>query len=344
VGYNFLFGAYALQISILLTAFWHYALVDAAFYKIPLDLPTLIVGDYGAAAVLISIGAILGKVSALQLLIFVTLECTFYGLNLALCGGILQAVDMGGAMYIHTFGAYFGLAASFFFVPKRAIADPENRAKGGYNSQTIASLGTLLAFIYWPSFNAGLASAAQQQRVIMNTTLAITASAVSACGLARLTEHKLTMPVLRHATLAGGVAIGGAAGVVVTAPIAIAIGAAAGIISGLGFVKLDKFFVEKVQVHDTCGVQFGHGIPGLFGGLMGAIFASLANVFLKSAEEVYLNFPAISADGRGRTVEEQGWIQLASIGVTLAISIIGGAFTGFVSTRCCMPLNFFDDK
>jgi len=44
-----------------------------------------------------------------------TIEIIFYGLNEAICAGSLQAVDMGGSMYVHTFGAYFGLAASYFF-------------------------------------------------------------------------------------------------------------------------------------------------------------------------------------------------------------------------------------
>ena len=344
IGYTFLIGAYAVQITILLTAFWHYALVDAAFYIIPLDMPSLIVGDYGAATVLISFGVLLGKVSALQMFVFSTLEVIFYALNLAIVTGILQAVDLGGAMCVHTFGAYFGLAASFFFRPRRAIADPENRGRGGYNSQAIAMIGTFFLWIYWPSWNAGLASTSQQQRVIMNTVLAITASVVTACGLSRLVDHRLTMPVVLHATLAGGVSIGGASSVVVTAPIAVAIGSVAGIISSLGYVKLDQFFIEKVSLHDTCGIQYMHGLPGILGGLLGGLFSSLANIFFASNEELAANFPAISADGRGRSVEEQGWIQLAALGVTLAIAILGGAFAGFVSSKCCMPLNFFDDK
>jgi len=134
VGFNFLIAAYAMQITILITSFWHDALILGSFRYVPLDIPALVVGDFGAAAVLISFGALLGKCSILQLWILATIEVIFYGLNEAVGAGILGAVDVGGSMYIHTFGAYFGLAASFFFKPKKAISDVEKRCSGGYNS------------------------------------------------------------------------------------------------------------------------------------------------------------------------------------------------------------------
>jgi hypothetical protein len=37
------------------------ALVEEEFHKITLDIPSLIIGDFGAGAVLITFGAILGK-------------------------------------------------------------------------------------------------------------------------------------------------------------------------------------------------------------------------------------------------------------------------------------------
>jgi len=55
-------------------------------------------------------------------------------MNEAICVNYMQAVDMGGSMYVHTFGAYFGCAASYFFFPKKAGEDKEERCKGGYNS------------------------------------------------------------------------------------------------------------------------------------------------------------------------------------------------------------------
>lgn len=45
-------------------------------------------------------------------------EIIFYALNESICVIKYQAVDMGGSMYVHTFGAYFGLAATIFVTKK----------------------------------------------------------------------------------------------------------------------------------------------------------------------------------------------------------------------------------
>lgn len=78
----------------------------------------------------------------------------------------MKAVDMGGSMYVHTFGAYFGLAASFFFhtegarrMNQKARTKPiDFLAEGNYTSQLVACLGTIFLFMFWPSFNGALAN------------------------------------------------------------------------------------------------------------------------------------------------------------------------------------------
>ena len=114
-----------------------------------------------------------------------------------------------------------------------------NRCGGDYNSQLIAMIGTLFLWMYWPSFNGALAGATQQQRVIVNTVLAISASCIGAIGVSRIALQKLDMEVLLNATLAGGVAVGSASDLVVTAGVAMLIGCAAGIVSALGFLYLN---------------------------------------------------------------------------------------------------------
>ena len=68
IGFNYLIACWAIQICILFTGVWH----NVAHYykdshhhweKIDLDLDKLILADFGAGAVLISFGAVLGKCS-----------------------------------------------------------------------------------------------------------------------------------------------------------------------------------------------------------------------------------------------------------------------------------------
>lgn len=85
------------------------------------------------------------------------MEMIFYGLNKALCTTVLGASDLGGSMYIHVFGCYFGIASTLFFNAKNAIIDPEKRCVPGYMSSTVALVGTIFLYLYFPSFNAALA-------------------------------------------------------------------------------------------------------------------------------------------------------------------------------------------
>ena len=343
VGYNFLIAAYALQITILVTGFWHQALkkpVDE-WEKIELSIPALIIGDFGAGCVLITFGAILGKCSLVQLWFVATLEIIFYGLNETICAGNLGAVDMGGSMYVHTFGAYFGLAATYFFDYKKAIRDEKGRCDGNYNSQLIAMVGTIFLWMFWPSFNGALAGAAQQQRVIVNTVMAISASCITACGISRLWLQRLDMEVVLNATLAGGVAIGSASDLIVTGGVAMLIGSFAGIVSAVGFLKLSAFLREKISLHDTCGVHNLHGMPGIMGGIIGALSASLSDSSFENEAAIAATFPKIA---EGRTTAEQGWIQLLALGITLGIAIFGGIITGFLASRCGKLEELFEDS
>jgi ammonium transporter Rh len=89
VGFNYVIAAWSMQLAILLTGFWHMALVEEEFHKITLDIPSLIIGDFGAGAVLITFGAILGKCTLPQLFVLATLEIIFYALNEGICAGLL---------------------------------------------------------------------------------------------------------------------------------------------------------------------------------------------------------------------------------------------------------------
>lgn len=68
IGFNYLIACWAIQICVLFTGFWHgimhfYENPNYKWKKIPLNLDNIILADFGAGAVLISFGAVLGKCS-----------------------------------------------------------------------------------------------------------------------------------------------------------------------------------------------------------------------------------------------------------------------------------------
>lgn len=58
-----------------------------------------------------SFGALIGKVTPTQLLWLLLIEVPLYAINARLASS-LGALDVGGSITIHAFGAYYGLAAS----------------------------------------------------------------------------------------------------------------------------------------------------------------------------------------------------------------------------------------
>jgi len=66
--------------SILWVGFWE-CVFSGHWERIKLNIVMLIEGDFAAGAVLISFGAVLGKVNSMQMLVMATFEIFFYALN-----------------------------------------------------------------------------------------------------------------------------------------------------------------------------------------------------------------------------------------------------------------------
>ncbi len=151
LGYNFLLSALAIQWSIIV-----YGLISHKGGGFPIDIVTLIDADVAAAAVLITFGAVLGKTSPLQMTVLALLEVVFYCVNFFIGTHLFGAVDAGGSMFVHAFGAYFGLACAF--VLNRGWHKRHALAQSQYHSDLFATIGTLFLWICWPSFNGALVS------------------------------------------------------------------------------------------------------------------------------------------------------------------------------------------
>lgn len=325
VGYNFFISAIIIQWSIIMHGFVSWS-VDG-YHKIMLHAETLIKGDFAAGAVLISFGAVLGRVTPTQLFVMGVFEIIFYSINEHIGVVDYEAVDMGGSIFVHTFGAYFGLAVSWALgAPKK---DAKNDDKSDYKSDLFAMIGTIFLWMYWPSFNGALCPVEnfQRERVVINTVLALCASCVVSFAASRFLTHeqKFDMVHIQNATLAGGVAVGSSSDLVIGPWSALLIGSIAGLLSVVGYVYISDFLREKIGLHDTCGVHNLHGMPGVMGGIGGAISAAVAteNSYGAAISEIF-------AGRENRTSSEQGWYQAAALVTAMAFAIVGGLLTGFI--------------
>ncbi|XP_006824549.1 ammonium transporter Rh type B-like [Saccoglossus kowalevskii] len=341
VGYNFLLAAFVIQWATLMQGFLH-----LHHGKIQVGVETMLTSDFAAAAVLISFGALLGKVSHLQLIILGFVEIIFFSVNEYVGAGYFQTADVGGSMFVHVFGAYFGLAASRVLNKKSW----EGSSKEGsvYHSDLFAMIGTVFLWMFWPSFNSALAPGDDQHRAVINTYYALASCCVTTFAVSAMVskENKLDMVHIQNSTLAGGVAVGTCANMMIQPWGAMVIGVVAGTLSVVGYKWISPFLLSKVHLHDTCGVNNLHGMPGILAAIAGAIAAATAETS-NYGYGLYEVFPAraplvnstaldtilddFTVDaGSGRTAGMQAGFQLVALVITLAIAIISGMLTGLL--------------
>lgn len=255
---------------------------------------------------------------------------------------------LSGSIFIHTFGAYFGLGFSRSVLRRVPVKD-HPREVSGYIPDMFSMIGTLFLWVYWPSFNGVVESGRSQGRAVINTYLSLSASTLAAFMFSASThkQHKWTMVHIQNATLAGGVAVGAVAGLMIQPWGALLLGYFAGALSTLGYTHLQGWLQEKFGLHDTCGVHNLHGMPGLLSAMVSvgaAFFASEANY----GKELYLQYPVMApainissslplipeledvAPGEGRTAEKQAFYQALATLITLLMALTAGGASGLL--------------
>ncbi|PSN37449.1 Ammonium transporter Rh type B [Blattella germanica] len=346
IGFNFLIAALNVQWSILINGFFHHGEGEN---KVNINIESLLSADLATAALLISYGAVLGKTTPIQLVIMGLIETAVFAANEHLGLEIFKVTDSGGSIFVHAFGAYFGLAVSLALGHGKIISQGSSLEKEGssYVSDTFAMIGTVFLWLFWPSFNAALIDGDDQHRAVINTYLSLTACCVTAFALSSVVSHenKFDMVHIQNATLAGGVAIGTACDMMVQPFGALLVGVLAGTLSIAGYHYLQPFLLKSLKLHDTCGVHNLHGMPGVLAGLIGALMASLATED-EYGKGLYNQFPAraplansslFQQSGYGhiepgdeRTAGTQAAYQLAAVGVTIVVAIVTGFITGVI--------------
>ncbi|XP_035710365.1 ammonium transporter Rh type A-like [Folsomia candida] len=341
IGFTMLAGALAVQWSILVRG-----LIFNGPNPIPLNIVSLIYGDFAAAVVLISYGVVIGVASPLQLVFMTFAEILFYIVNKYIGAMIFQAVDTGGSIFVHVFAAYFGLGVSRGM---RSVADINTtHLEPSYNSNIFCLVAVVFLWLFWPSFNSALSTGMDQDRVVINTMLSLFGSCVTAFATSALFNgNKFVLAHVQNASLAGGVAVGAVVDLMILPCGALTIGVLGGFLCVFGCQFISPLLSRKLGLHDSCGVHNLHGLPGVLAALASVLLAALASE-CDYGPNLYLRYPARAplamsprlaelqalspniAAGVNRTGMGQAMVQLTVLGITLGVSIVAGAFTGLL--------------
>jgi ammonium transporter Rh len=266
-------------------------------------IETILYAEFAAATALIAMGAVLGRLRLFQYLLLAVLITPFYMLaewfvtdgKLGFTEGF---TDTAGSIGIHMFGAYFGLALSLVITTnKQKSAAIESDA----TSDRFSIVGSMILWLFWPSFCSAIVSPDKLQLTAVNTILALCGATLATFVVSSLLRGgKTHIADIANATLAGGVSIGSTCDIV-SPQVAFLIGVGAGLLCTVGFIVIQSRLEKKLGLVDTCGVHNLHGMPGLFGGLV-----AIAVV------------PGVAV------------AQLLSILVVLIIALVGGTVCGIV--------------
>ena len=232
------------------------------------ELEQFILAEFGAASLLIAAGALLGRIKMYQYIMLALLFVPFYILNeLVVVDDYFHFVgkvaDTGGSIVIHAFGAIFGISAAVFLTSKKHRETP---IEADATSDKLSLLGSMVLWVFWPSFCAALVPAEAIPATVVNVFLALCGSTIATYISSVSIRGKVNAADIANAALAGGVAIGATCDFATHAE-AMIIGVMAGTISTVGFAVLQKRHEKCLKIIDTCGVSNLHGMPGLFGGL-----------------------------------------------------------------------------
>lgn len=283
------------------------------------DIDRMILSEFAAASLLITAGAVLGRLRLNQYLLLGLFFVPCYAMNEWILlddgfGLIAKGafVDMGGSVAIHLFGALFGLGAIISLTTKKQF---ETKIEADQTSDIFSLLGSMVLWIFWPSFCSALVEPAMIPMTIVNVIIALCASTLATFFASSAFRKKVAVADIANAALAGGVAIGSVCDKA-TVPTAFLIGLLAGVISTFGFAVIQGRFQSRIKKIDTCGVLYLHGLPGLLGGI--------AALFVVGGID--------------------SGAQIKGIMITIAIALVSGLLTGKVISLFKTVEHTYDDE
>ena len=277
IGFGFLmvfvkkYGRSAITATFLLVSVsipMYLAVTSLGLFEHKSEIEQFVLAEFGAASLLIAAGALLGRIKMYQYMVLGLLFIPFYVLNEMIVvddhfNFIGTVADTGGSIVIHAFGAIFGVSAAIFLSTKKMRETP---IEADATSDRYSLLGSMVLWVFWPSFCAALVPVEAIPTTVVNVFIALCGSTIATYIASIAIRGKINAADIANAALAGGVAIGATCDHA-THFEAIIIGLLAGTISTIGFAIMQEKQEKFHKIVDTCGVSNLHGIPGIFGGL-----------------------------------------------------------------------------
>ncbi|KAM6229154.1 ammonium transporter Rh type B isoform 4-T4 [Spheniscus humboldti] len=200
VAISILVVAFAIQWAVLIQGFSYFFLNG----KIYVGAQSMVSADFCTAAILISTGAILGRVNPVQMLLLTLLGVTLFTLNEYILLSLMGVSDSGGSLTVHTFGAYFGLMVS------RILHQPhmdkrKEQQDTGHQPDVFAVVGTIYLWIFWPSFtSATTVHDNAEPWAVLNTYFSLVASTLASFVLLPVLYEESTLRMAGARVPAGG--------------------------------------------------------------------------------------------------------------------------------------------
>ena len=309
--------------------------------------------NYNCATIVISLGAILGKLSIPQYFVFILLETIFCTINSILLRQEMHIIDIGGALTVHLFAAAFGgifSLVSFITKDERERIRINPHLGSNYNSNIFALFGTLILVTYWPSFNTSLIEYTlndntqepnyKKFRGIINTYLSILGSIIGTFCISPICNlGKIKIKDIINSSFTGGIIVAGCCHIIEHFWASIIIGVICGALTTYLCNILSDIFKRK-GYHDTSDTLYYHGISGFLGGIITTIFVgNLGEPKEKiSKKDLYENIGFLitkNSELNGeRNISDYAGVHFAAIIITIAIASASGLFTAFVIKFC----------
>ena len=331
------FETISIEFSFFCYYLWYNTLGIGKWKNIEINFNVLTCIDFNSATVLISLGALIGKLSLIQYFWLSILETFFASLNYFLCYQKIEALDNGGSVYLFTFGSIFGIIISIILFCReneysKITSNPH--LNSDYHSNIFSFLGSLFLWLYFPSFNIANIHSFQRSnateilryRGIINTYLSMIGSVISTFIVSPLIYNgKIKIEHLLNASYVGGIIIGGCCTICSYGWAAILIGSIGGGITTVCLWKLKKL-LKNCKLEDTLGILHIFGIPGILGGFLTAIFIGTFKI-----KSIWGDNALSNIFGKDDvTPSSQAGLQIAAIFVTMAMAGISGIVSGFI--------------